>query len=60
MEVEFLGHKELLKPNIRQITNFLLSSYEISFEQNNELEYVNNKLIKALETIKALEAKIPN
>jgi CheY-like chemotaxis protein len=39
MEVEFLGKKKFLKPNIRQITNFLLSSYE---------ETVLKKLLKIL------------
>ena len=55
MEVEFLGERHLLKANIRQITNFLLSSYETSVEKNNELEYLNSELIKALETIKKMK-----
>lgn len=55
MEIDFLGHKESLQPNIRQITNFLLSSYENTMEKSNELEYVNKELIKAKETINSLE-----
>ena len=55
MEIDFLGHKESLQTNIRQITNFLLSSYENTMEKSNELEYVNKELIKAKETINSLE-----
>ena len=60
MEVEFLGQKKFLKPNIRQITNFLLSSYEATVEKNSELERLNNELNRAKETIKTLKGLNPS
>ncbi len=59
MEVEFLGKKKFLKPNIRQITNFLLSSYEATVEKNSELERLNDELNSAKETIKNLSSIKP-
>ncbi len=59
MEVEFLGKKKFLKPNIRQITNFLLSSYEATVEKNSELERLNDELKSAKETIKNLSSIKP-
>jgi len=59
MEVEFLGKKKFLKPNIRQITNFLLSSYEATVEKNSELERLNGELNSAKETIKNLSSIKP-
>jgi len=60
MEVEFLGKKKFLKPNIRQITNFLLSSYEATVEKNSELERLNDELNSAKETIKNLSSIKPS
>lgn len=60
MEVEFLGKKKYLKPNIRQITNFLLSSYEATVEKSSELERLYEELNRTKETIKNLSTIKPS
>jgi len=59
LEIFFAGQKHFITSNRMQILDLLFSTYEAVIQKNSELENLNNKLKKSLETIKALQGLIP-
>ncbi|QZY57295.1 diguanylate cyclase domain-containing protein [Crassaminicella profunda] len=55
IEVFFAGEKHFINSERIQIIDLLLSTFENAVQKSKELEYANNKLKKAFETIRKLE-----
>lgn len=59
IEIFFAGQKHFLTSDRIQILDLLFSTYEAVMQKNYELEQINQKLQKSLETIKRLSGLIP-
>jgi two-component system cell cycle response regulator len=59
IEIFFAGQKHFLTSDRIQILDLLFSTYEAVMQKNRELEQINAKLLRSLETIKKLSGLIP-
>jgi len=59
VEIFFGGQKYYITSDRLQIIDLLFSTYEVVAHKNKELERVNKRLKKSLETIKTLEGLVP-
>lgn len=52
VEMFFAGRKYVLKPDVKQITNLLLSTYDNALQKNLQLEQANQALFRAKEELR--------
>lgn len=58
IEMRFADRTYVLKPDVKQTTNLLLSTYDNALQKNLELKRANDAVLKARDELKALNASL--